>query len=467
MRAVLLPVLSLLLFNHASAAPRFFSSESSVPLGETIHIQNIQLKQKSERSSSLSWVLGWAWGAESTVSVVDRSPVVSFSSRPAAFGAEINDPILGYVIPLSSFTVPCNSSSLRPSNTACPSLCLSGPHKPDPNETWIALVQRGGGCEFVQKVREAQRLGARAVVVGGQDPQITGYPDTLVNMFSPGDASDVKIASTFIRFADYEALYALIAASNTSHSGMRTLSLLITAEYSAWEWYSPIITFIIILLLPSVLTFITLLIHRVRAARAAQRDRAPEDVVRRLPWRVWTGSGWEKHGAEEDPYADEGDKANDDAAAALATTAAATTGDAPSLAPLPQPAPAPAPAPADPAPEPDPEPSSSHASPAPLPWFDTQIECAICLCEFEKGDKVRVLPCHHIFHLAEVDEWLITRKKLCPVCKADVTQPFGDDAQAAAAPAPGEEEHGRGASRPASPENATERTPLLTDIDDS
>jgi E3 ubiquitin-protein ligase RNF13/E3 ubiquitin-protein ligase RNF167 len=71
-------------------------------------------------------------------------------------------------------------------NTGCPRLCISGPHKPDSNETWIALVQRGGGCEFVKKVREAQRLGARAVVVGGEDPAITGWPDTLVNMFSPG-----------------------------------------------------------------------------------------------------------------------------------------------------------------------------------------------------------------------------------------------------------------------------------------
>ncbi|KAJ7805907.1 hypothetical protein B0H14DRAFT_3484582 [Mycena olivaceomarginata] len=39
-----------------------------------------------------------------------------------------------------------------------------------------------------------------------------------------GDASDVKIASTFIKYVDYVALFVLIATSNTSHSGMRTLS---------------------------------------------------------------------------------------------------------------------------------------------------------------------------------------------------------------------------------------------------
>ena len=109
-----------------------------------------------------------------------------FSRILAAFGAEINDPLLGYAIPLSSFTIPCSdSSTLHPhlDNSGCPDLCLSGPN--EPTEAWIAIVQRGK-CEFVKKVREAQRLGAKAVVVGGEDPEISGFPDNLVNMYSPG-----------------------------------------------------------------------------------------------------------------------------------------------------------------------------------------------------------------------------------------------------------------------------------------
>lgn len=47
-----------------------------------------------------------------------------------------------------------------------------------------------------------------------------------------------------------------------------------------------------------------------------------------------------------------------------------------------------------------------------MPWFEMQHECAICLSEFVKGDRVRVLPCQHIFHVEEIDEWLIHRKKL-------------------------------------------------------
>jgi hypothetical protein len=159
---------------------------------------------KADRSWSL---LGWAWGAESTVSVVDRSPPVSFASRPAAFGAELTDPLLGYVIPVSSFTIPCDNISEVanvPPNLGCPKLCISGPKQPERTETWIALVQRGQ-CQvsltsgnicifvsspitrfqFVDKVREAQRLGAKAVVVGGDDPSVSGNPDMLVNMYSP------------------------------------------------------------------------------------------------------------------------------------------------------------------------------------------------------------------------------------------------------------------------------------------
>ncbi|TBU22769.1 hypothetical protein BD311DRAFT_742819 [Dichomitus squalens] len=50
-----------------------------------------------------------------------------------------------------------------------------------------------------------------------------------------------------------------------------------------------------LLSLPSLLTLPALLIHHARAARAAQHDRAPEDIVHKFLSRVRNGTGWEKH----------------------------------------------------------------------------------------------------------------------------------------------------------------------------
>ena len=175
--------------------------------------------QNSERGIFFSW-----WGLDSSVSIVDRSPPVTFTARPASFGLNLEEPLLGYVIPLDAFTVPCDkhesepdlesdgmlardvgkvfdgsSGSMTateegltsdkptdtPDNLGCPKVCVGGPYEPDSNDPWIALVQRGG-CQFVDKAREAQRLGAKAIVVGGDNPDLHGNPDTLVNMYSPG-----------------------------------------------------------------------------------------------------------------------------------------------------------------------------------------------------------------------------------------------------------------------------------------
>jgi hypothetical protein len=119
------------------------------------------------------------------VSVVDRENPVTFIARPASFGGELQRPLLGYVIPLSSFTVPCPNATETPKgNWGCSPLCQSGRRMPSPSEPWIALVQRGH-CSFADKAREAERLGAKAIVVGGDDPVTTGHPDTLVTMYDP------------------------------------------------------------------------------------------------------------------------------------------------------------------------------------------------------------------------------------------------------------------------------------------
>lgn len=116
-------------------------------------------------------------------------------------------------------------------------------------------------------------------------------------------------------------------------------------------------------------------------ARQAQRDRAPEAIVHGLPWRVWTGTGWEKHEATLPPSDPHNVPSSPDCDLEQGSD------------------------------DSTPHPSTSHDVDLPE-WVEQQVECAICLEMFAKGDRVRVLPCYHMFHMDEVDEWLIQKKKL-------------------------------------------------------
>merc|ERR1719213_874866 len=48
-------------------------------------------------------------------------------------------------------------------------------------------------------------------------------------------------------------------------------------------------------------------------------------------------------------------------------------------------------------------------------------QCLVCLSDFEPGERVRWLPCFHIYHQACVDAWL-QRSTLCPLCKRPVAE---------------------------------------------
>lgn len=48
-------------------------------------------------------------------------------------------------------------------------------------------------------------------------------------------------------------------------------------------------------------------------------------------------------------------------------------------------------------------------------------DCRVCLTDFTPGEKLRTLPCLHIYHVDCIDEWL-KRNAVCPVCRQSVRQ---------------------------------------------
>ncbi|PUZ61496.1 hypothetical protein GQ55_4G280200 [Panicum hallii var. hallii] len=57
------------------------------------------------------------------------------------------------------------------------------------------------------------------------------------------------------------------------------------------------------------------------------------------------------------------------------------------------------------------------------------FDCAVCLCEFDAEDRLRLLPlCGHAFHLNCIDTWLLSNST-CPLCRGVLFGPglMGDD----------------------------------------
>ncbi|KIS71344.1 uncharacterized protein UMAG_01244 [Mycosarcoma maydis] len=493
---------------HALPDPRYFSYDID-------QFDKYQLPSSDAAALDSDGILdgpGLNWGG-STLEVV-RSQAI-FLTRSAFFGPHITDEagLKGFLLPISDFyRVPkgasfSTSDASRNPMHACPyqggpgsqrdvfldkyqdkddrrlyssfgsasskQVSFTWTHDSDdsfdaslkPPQNWIALVERGGGCGFADKVRVAQELGAVAVVVGDApspdwhgghsgDPNEEGDPGLsdkrLITMFSPGDTSDIRIPSTFVTRPSYLDLRRLIEETekdqedwekqhpsqhDDSRPAMRKgLEIVIGKDDMVWEW--PLIDFgILLLLLPSFMTVITIIVHRIRMVRQRRKERAPEPVVLGLPCLIWRGNGqpWEKvEGPDVDPGPGNGNASTPSATKSFASDdleAGQVTETIPLLAEDENEA-----GPSQRAHTSVKVPTFSETSstrpakpssclPPDRTYFSTD-ECAICLCDFVDGDRVRVLPCGHIFHRQEVDDWLVRVKKLCPICKRDITVPI-------------------------------------------
>ncbi|KAK6167293.1 hypothetical protein SNE40_021359 [Patella caerulea] len=98
--------------------------------------------------------------------------------------------------------------------------------------------------------------------------------------------------------------------------------------------------------------------------------------------------------------------------------------------------------------------STKHLKKIPIKKFkkgDNYDVCAICLDDYEEGDKLRILPCSHAYHRKCIDPWLTKNRKTCPICKRRVIPGEENESDSDS------DEDGGSTSR-AEP---TERTPLL------
>lgn len=432
-------------------------------------------------SSHWSWggkASSLLWG-EGSLQVV-RSQAI-YATRPAAFGPHVtsDEGLHGHLIPISEYWQPKHNAS-RPKAEpihGCPADEAAAPSTPPhvasrdeedfwlsmadghprqrplqqvnqrfdtnqmgkngdksllaPPKDWIALVSRGH-CPFTSKVRLAQDLGAIAVVVGDTEPELVTTPNPpwnwepkdgsrddesdavgfprLLTMFAEGDTSDILIPSTFVTWRSYQDLQ----RQYDEVSSKAGLEIILSRDDAMLEW--PLLNLaLLLLLLPSFMTFSTVIIHRVRMIQRRRRERAPEDIVSALPTAIWRKSGLEWQNVEKAKKADATaaaasaapTPARDDDLQAAAATAGGPGVTAPSSAA-----------------------NESAATSAPQPASSSQLErvyysaeeCPICLCNFEDGERVRLLPCKHLFHAQCIDPWLIQVKRYCPSCRSDIVQ---------------------------------------------
>jgi len=276
--------------------------------------------------------------------IVIKSTNETIQGRLAAFGPRLSeDEIQGIVIPMemieSDGRYGCKIIKEKKIKSVVKKYGIN-----ILEEGFIALIERGGGCTFSEKVRNMQSSGAKAVIVGNN------YGDYhLITMYSGGDTSDIQIPSVFILQYDMYTIRQDYPFEEIS---------IIKAD---GDWPVTDI-FMMTTLLPVFFIFGIFIIYKFRidsfeaelqAESSASLGAATQEEVDALPIKTFDS----KKMKENDPET-----------------------------------------------------------------------CAVCIDDFKDGDKLRVLPCHHEYHVECIDLWLTTRKKFCPICKRNISGDEDDDA---------------------------------------
>ncbi|KAF9953737.1 hypothetical protein BGZ72_005200 [Mortierella alpina] len=213
----------------------------------------------------VNWLCIVVW-LSSTFESTDASIVVlvtndTYIDRTAAFGPRIPDEGLYLSV------IAVESLDSQEETTACHRV-HNGPH----NASWVALVERGGDCSFVDKVRNMQASGAKAVIVG--DNQKSG----LITMYAREDTSDVLIPSVFITQNHYRELRYL---------GMELgKGFLVQMLPDEMDW--PVLDAIVFIILsPAFVVLFLFFLWKVRQRQQRLADLAPPEVVSNLPIKVF------------------------------------------------------------------------------------------------------------------------------------------------------------------------------------
>ncbi|KAE9378691.1 hypothetical protein N431DRAFT_499467 [Stipitochalara longipes BDJ] len=64
------------------------------------------------------------------------------------------------------------------------------------------------------------------------------------------------------------------------------------------------------------------------------------------------------------------------------------------------------------------------------------LACSVCTEDFVEKEKVRILPCRHIYHQHCIDPWLFQMAGTCPLCRAALGDRVRSQAHIPAPPAP-------------------------------